>query len=81
MPAGYNVIKKVVQTMKSGNKMLQIWDIKVYNTELLYSRVMNLLSMRRITHKEVLKHEMYLQYLYRYLKKLEISGLLRSNAI
>ena len=40
----YNVIKKEVRTMKSRRKGSKSWEIEVFNTELIYSRVMYLLS-------------------------------------
>ena len=45
----YNVIKKEVRTMKFGKKCSKSGEIEVFNTELIYSRVMCLLSIGKIT--------------------------------
>ena len=44
--------------MKSGKKCSKSEEIKVFNTELIYSRVMCLLSIGRITLENVLKYEL-----------------------
>ena len=44
--------------MKSGKKCSKSGEIKVFNTELIYSRVMCLLSTGRITLEDVLRYEL-----------------------
>ena len=56
----YNVIKKEVKTMKSGKNCSKSGEIEVFNTELIYSRVMCLLGIGRIILEDVLKHELFL---------------------
>ena len=58
-PDGFsNVIKKEVRTMKSGKKCSKSGEIEVFNTELIYSRVMCLLSIGRTTLEDVFKYEL-----------------------
>ena len=75
----YNVIKKEVKTMKSGKKCSKSGEIEVFNTELIYSRVMCLLSIGRITLEDVLKYELLSPCPC--LKTLERCELLNANQI
>ena len=54
----YASIKKEVKTMKIGKKSSKDREIEIYNTELIHSRVMCLLSMGRIQLDDVLKYEL-----------------------
>ena len=55
----YNIIKMDVRTMKSGKKCSKSGEIEVFNTELIYSRVMCLLSIARITLEDVLNYGLF----------------------
>ena len=44
--------------MKSGKKRSKSGEVEFFNTELIYSRVMCLLSIGRITLEDVLKYEL-----------------------
>ena len=46
-----------IRTMKAKKKCSKSGEIEVFNTELIYSRVMCLLSIRRISLEDVLKYE------------------------
>ena len=62
----YSPIKKVVNTMKVGKKSVKLDEIEVYNTEMIYTRVMCLFSMGRIELEDVLKyHCLYLKIMGR----------------
>ena len=54
----YNVIKKEVRTMKSGKKCSKSGEVEFFNTELIYSRAMCLLTIGKITLEDVLKYEL-----------------------
>ena len=54
----YSTIQKRVQTMIPNKNSVRVGDIEVYNTEIIYARVMCLLSTNRIKLDEVLKYEL-----------------------
>ena len=54
----YSPIKKEIKTMINGKRKITVGPIEIYNTEMIYARVMCLLSSNRITLEEVLKYEL-----------------------
>ena len=54
----YNSIDKAVTTMVVNKRNTKIRDIEVYNTEIIYMRVMGLLSTGMVLLEDVLKHEL-----------------------
>ena len=59
LPEGfYNSIGKDVTTMVVNKRNTKIRDIEVYNTEIIYMRVMGLLSTGMVILEDVLKHEL-----------------------
>ena len=58
-PGGfYTTISKRVKTMKHLKRAAKCDEVEIFNTEMIYSRVMCLLSMGRIELEEVLKYEL-----------------------
>ena len=51
-------IKNEIVTMKSSKKFVKAGEVEIFNTEVIYSRVMCLLSIGRIELEEVLKYEL-----------------------
>ena len=59
LPEGFYLpISKAVTTMSVGKKSLRIQDVEVYNTEIIYMRVMGLLNTGMVMLEDVLKYEL-----------------------
>ncbi|KAK3106543.1 hypothetical protein FSP39_022295 [Pinctada imbricata] len=59
LPNGfYNTLSKRVVTMSVGRKSVKVGDCEVYDTQMIYARVMGLLSTRELDLKELLSHEL-----------------------
>ena len=54
----HNTIQKTVVTIKEMKKKMKTGDVVVYNTEVIYSRVMCLLNAKKIDLKDLLKDEL-----------------------
>ena len=58
-PDGFHSpIKNEIVTMKSSKKSVKAGEVEIFNAEVIYSRVMCLLSIGRIELEEVLKYEL-----------------------
>ena len=59
LPEGFhNKISSKIITMKSAKNSVQSGELKIFNTEVIYSRVMCLLSIGRVDLEEVLRFEL-----------------------
>ena len=54
----YSTIQKKVKTMIVNKKSVKAGDIEVYNTEIIHTRVMCILTTNRIKLDEVLKYQL-----------------------
>ena len=54
----HNIIQKLVVAMKEMKKKVKTGDIVVYNTEVIYSRVMCLLNPKQIDLKDLFQYEL-----------------------
>ena len=54
----HNTIQKTVVIMKEMKKKVKMVDVVVYNTEVIYSRVMCLLNVKQIDLKDLFKYEL-----------------------
>ena len=50
--------KKVVKTMILNKKSVKIKDVEVYNTEIIYARVMALISVGTLELEMVMRHKL-----------------------
>ena len=58
-PGGFHSpIKNEIMTLKSSKKSVKVGEVEIFNTEVIYSRVMCLLSIGRIELEEILKYEL-----------------------
>ena len=53
-----NTIQKTVVTMKEIKKKVKTEDVVVYNTEVIYSRVVCLLNAKQVDLKDLFKYEL-----------------------
>ena len=54
----HNIIQKTVVVLKEMKKKVKTGDVVVYNTEVIYSRVMYLLNAKQIDLKDLFKYEL-----------------------